>query len=165
MIQLTNVRQVCKVAIRECQRQGLGFRSLIDLLSAYEVAYFAFEKGQAPTIDRIKRVAQLIDPVNNDDLRNTPVEFEHLMGKTCPVDLVSQAVADWSGSLEDSWNMNLFDPENKNEYRIDMIIQNYVRQLLWIHPFKEGNERLAWIVFNWLKGCLDYPMPLPDCEL
>jgi hypothetical protein len=41
-------------------------------------------------------------------------------------------------------------------------VDEYVTQLLYIHPFVDGNGRTASIVYNWLSGSLMDPVPLPD---
>lgn len=36
------------------------------------------------------------------------------------------------------------------------------KQFLWIHPFADGNGRVGFLLFNYLMGTLDNPLPLPD---
>jgi fido (protein-threonine AMPylation protein) len=39
-----------------------------------------------------------------------------------------------------------------------------VRSFLRIHPFTDGNGRVAFVLYNWLNHTLLAPAPLPDFD-
>lgn len=145
-IQFRSVEVITSVAIGECRRQQTDFRGLVNLLSAYEVAEFS--SRALPTEGSILRIAQLIEPTCNENgYRRTPVTFAN-GGWAASWHVIPDAM--------DTLMDHLFHVETSED------IHEWTRQFLQIHPFIDGNGRTAWILFNWLRGSLLQPRPLPD---
>lgn len=100
-------------------------------------------------------IAQLVEPdvntwvvvgLNVSNLRRSEVSFLH-GGTACPA---AELPERWSRWL---W---LFDtmPLEGNE-------DEFIKMLLDIHPWEDGNGRTASILRNWMLGTLDDPTPLP----
>ena len=148
---MTNADRIIKTAIGECRRQKVDFRSLIDLLSAYEVADTVLDPDRKfvdPVV--IFRLASLIEPVQNEwGYRNVAVTFKN-GGTTTEWSNVPRAMERLTSLVQ---NVDGDDDINV-----------WIKSFLFIHPFIDGNGRVAWILYNWLKGTLEYPLPLPDYE-
>ena len=129
-------------AARECERQGVGEAALIGLLHAHVYALGASATA-LPTLSDLLRMGALVDP-DYGVVRSTPVTFA----------AGGQAV-DWTvvrPTLE-----RLFG-------RLDADVDSveFTKAVLDVHPFRDGNGRVAWLLLNWLTGTLDDPVPLPD---
>jgi hypothetical protein len=147
---MKNAERIAFVAIKECNRQQVGFRSLVDLLSAYEVAHFQASANGWISETIILRLGQLIDPMlNARGYRRTPVTFQ------------DGGASSYPALIEDNIR-NLLDVSTE-DFNSDDCYQ-WTRAFLLIHPFRDGNGRCAWILYNWLRGTLDYPLPLPDFQ-
>jgi hypothetical protein len=146
---MKNADRIAFVAIKECNRQNVGFRSLVDLLSAYEVAHFQATTGGEINEVMILRLGQLIEPTfNARGYRRTPVTFQN--GDVANHQHIETAM------------QNLLDI-SRDGFDSDDCYQ-WTKYFLSIHPFRDGNGRCAWILYNWLRGTLDYPLPLPDFQ-
>lgn len=44
------------------------------------------------------------------------------------------------------------------------ILDDWIKQFLWVHPFEDGNGRTASILRNWFLGTLGNPTDLPHYE-
>lgn len=146
MINMKNAERIAYVAIKECVRQEVGFRSLVDLLSAYEVADYYAEIDEP----LILRLGQLVEPtVNENGYRHTPVTFRNGGTASNPIDIPLNMDALLSVSTEGF--------SSDDCYR-------WTRAFLSIHPFRDGNGRVAWMLYNKLRGTMDYPLPLPEFD-
>lgn len=149
MINMKNAERIAFVAIKECVRQEVGFRSLVDLLSAYEVAHFW--QGTPLTHVQVWRLGNLIEPTLNSNhrYRDTSVTFLH-----------GGSAVSW---VEVPDAMNRLLGVSTEGFNSDDCYQ-WTRQFLSIHPLRDGNGRCAWILYNMLRGTMDYPLPLPEFQ-
>lgn len=44
----------------------------------------------------------------------------------------------------------------------DTTVDGFVHRFLEIHPFHDGNGRVASLIYNWMRGTLLAPLPLPE---
>jgi Fic family protein len=51
--------------------------------------------------------------------------------------------------------------ETINDKTIGLTPNHYAREFLEIHPFADGNGRVASLLWNWLSGNLGDPEPMP----
>lgn len=151
-IQKDSARRILVTALNECRRQDTDFRAVVDLLAAYEVAEFNSDNKISEVL--IWRLAELIDPVYNArGYRQTPVTFANGGGSTSPQN-IHRAMTTLISNVPGA-DGGIFTTDDVNEW---------IKQFLWIHPFRDGNGRCAWILYNRLKGTLAYPLPLPNFQ-
>ena len=129
-------------AARECARQGGGAQALIGLLKAHLYA-LRTSTSRLPRLSDLIEMGALVDP-DHGVVRLTPVTFAS-----------GRHAVDWS--LVPSTLEVLFD-------RLDAEVEpaEFTKALLDVHPFRDGNGRVGWLVLNWLGGTLADPVPLPD---
>ena len=144
-----NLLQIANVSAVECIRQQVGFDHLINLMNAYQIA-IRFS-NQVPTLEDIQFLAQTIEPDKGLGLRNTPVTFTN-GGSSCAPSEIEQTMGRFVTHLPASFVAPI--PEYE--------VYNLVKYFLWIHPFRDGNGRTAWVLYNWLRQTLGAPVPLPD---
>jgi len=87
--------------------------------------------------------------------RSTPVVFQS-GGPSCHPQSVPYAMAQLLDNIPD-----LFIEDSRDR---GTDIDIWIKQFLWIHPFKDGNGRTASILANWMfaPDGLDHPFRLPD---
>lgn len=109
--------------------------------------YYAISNCQAGplAIDDITWMALLIDPIANPngEFRMGPAVF---MGGGSAAD--AEDIRRYLAFLMDS--VYSLTPEE------------IYRELMWIHPFKDGNGRVGALVYNWLNGTLAEPVNAPE---
>lgn len=134
--------------VSECERQQTTPSAVLGMLDAYEYAmqWVAGIPGQRITISTICALGIRVDDRNKQGFRKGPAVFmqggealapEHI-GRQ--LDLLIEAPRDRVGGL--------------NSYE-------WTRRFLEIHPFQDGNGRVAAILFNLLEGTILNPQPLP----
>lgn len=112
-------------------------------------------------------IAKLIDPDVNVvthhphafyNLRTSHVGFDH-GGKACP----TAEVAHRFDRLMNMWSPALCEPIQGDGYTIDPTpdVDRWIKSLLDIHPWQDGNGRTASILRNWMLNQLHNPVPLP----
>lgn len=131
--------------VEECVRQNVGLSGLVDLLGAYEFAVQQCADHGLPTEDDVMDLAARIEPSTRGRYRRTPVVFAS-GGHATTAELLPNAMD------------RLFDPPP------DVVPEEFVRAFLAIHPFTDGNGRVAFVLLNWLKGTLAQPVPLPEYD-
>lgn len=99
------------------------------------------------------------DPFN-DNLRTSHVGFKH-GGSAAPAGEVRNHFARWCNNL--IFEMNDFQCETITDYidQDEQLVDMWIKTLLDIHPWADGNGRTASILRNWMLGTLDDPSPLP----
>lgn len=143
------VKTLVQVARAECERQQVGSSRVTSLLMTVQ-----FVRGLSPThLDSnpifLMRLAAMVEPDNNGQFRRTPVTFANC-GSSCSPDRVQGAM---------DRLLSMF-PQTLTEE----IVDEWIRDFLWIHPFTDGNGRLAWLLRTWLLNLFEDPVPLPDYE-
>jgi hypothetical protein len=129
------------VAGQEAAKQQTDLAGLARLLDAYRWAY---QTGSKLNKHWLCAVAAKIEPCNSEGYRKTPVTFAN-GGGSCHHSIIPEVV--------DGWSHNTHWPADAR-----------VKELGWIHPFKDGNGRLMWIVRTRLTNTWDKPEPLPDYD-
>ncbi len=93
--------------------------------------------------------------------RLSEVGFLIHVSQPCPANEVWSRFQRWCQipffEMKDFGNVTIqgyFDGDEK-------LVDDYIKQLLDIHPWADGNGRTASILRNWMLGTLDDPSPLP----
>ena len=107
-------------------------------------------------LDDLNVYAYLIEPTNGGELRTTPVSFADL-STAIPAANIPRAIENWILRF----NFNLGEGDKRPLATRDHMAQDVIKEFLDIHPYSDGNGRLAFILYNWLLGFPDEPFPLP----
>ena len=139
---------VRRAAETECAHQQVGADALARLLDAHQLTVGLAATRPLPSTDDALTLAAIVEPApgNSDILRSTPVVFAG-GGGAAPASQVGPALDRIFELLDETT-----DPDE------------FTRAFLLIHPFRDGNGRVAWLLLNWLRGTLDNPVPLPDFD-
>ena len=138
-VKLADIAMAC---VTECERQYVGLDRLAALLTGY--AYAIEQTDRLPTEGDLLHLAGVVEPTTMGRYRRQPVVFAH-GGSAAAQDEVPGAVA---------WMFALLDRDTDPT--------DFVRALLAVHPFVDGNGRVAFVLHNWLRGTLADPGLLPD---
>jgi Fic/DOC family len=133
---------VAIACIKECERQRVGLDRLGRLIEG--VAYAIEHSMQPPQEGDILHLAGLVEPSSGGQYRSTPVTF-----------ISGGDATDWYNVPGATARLMAYA-----DHRADP--DEVVRAFLNIHPFSDGNGRVAFILLNWLRGTLHDPSPLPD---
>ncbi|MCP4740962.1 MAG: hypothetical protein GY871_01855 [Actinomycetales bacterium] len=125
-------------AADECRRQHAGKDRVQPMVDAFEALARA---GRKFSERDMLAAAALIEPRNSRGYRRTTVTFANMGPSTAPGS-VSQAMS------------QLF------RFRRELTPLEFCREFLRIHPFEDGNGRLAACMFNAL--CRTRGVRLPD---
>lgn len=148
---LVKIATACAV---ECERQQVGLAELGYLIRAYRYVVNVGEQSFDSLGFQI--LAKMIEPdKNGGGFRIKPVTFAN--GGSSANSQEIPRLMQSHVEVIDHFNNGLlnFMPREK-------IVAQVVKEFLWIHPFADGNGRLAWLLLNYLLGTLDDPVPLPD---
>lgn len=140
-----NLEAIARAAARECVRQHVDEEALVRLLQAHLLAINA--PNPCPTMAQVRQMATLIEPTLNPadaPFRRTPVTFAD-GGTAIDAQLIPGVLVVMLGCLD-----------------ADTDARDFTKAFLDVHPLRDGNGRVAWLIFNWLEGTLDDPLPLPD---
>lgn len=106
-------------------------------------------------------IAQDLEPEKNArGLRTSHVGFMD-GGSAAPVGEVLRHFNRWVANL--FFEMNDFQCETITDYidQDEQLVDMWIKTLLDIHPWADGNGRTASILRNWMLRTLDDPSPLP----
>lgn len=143
-----DLTRIATVAAGEAIRQQTDIVGLSRLIAAYAAAHDLNSWGNAPTQRTTFELGQIVEPtVNRRGYRLGPVTFRNGGSSASATEIMR---------LLDHLFKHIPVPGNPQHVRI------WTKEFLWIHPFGDGNGRVAWILYNWLNNRLDYPDPLPD---
>lgn len=147
-----DLKRVAEVAAGECIRQGVGVSRLGSLLKAYANAHYYSTAGRLPD-ERVllgpAGLAVMVEPENYGRYRSIPASFAN-GSFAIPAGNIPRAMESWSAAVADRSFMGGHP------------VDGLVKEFLDIHPFADGNGRLAWLIRAWLLGQWDKPEPLPD---
>jgi hypothetical protein len=133
---------VAIACVKECERQHVGLDRLGRLIEG--VAYAQQRSDRLPQEGDVLHLAGLIEPTTAGIYRRTPVVVNsggHATG--------------WRDVPEATARLFAYLDEDSDPVEV-------TRAFLAIHPFIDGNGRVAFILLNWLGHSLDDPAPLPD---
>jgi len=135
-----DIHAVARVAALECERQQVDLHALSRLLAAYA---FVYENQDVElSIGHVIMLGSMVEPVKARKFRITPVTFRN-GGSSAPHDMIYELL------------------EHRIEER-DLTVEEFIKEFLWIHPFEDGNGRVAWILQNWLNKTMDRPDTLKE---
>lgn len=134
---------VANGAAHECVRQQVGLDALARLIDAYDFAYR--RRNKLLTYTFVVYLGSFVDPDRGLKFRITPVTFRN--GGT-------------SANHQDIFE--LLNARIYNLTRGECSTEEFINEFLWIHPFEDGNGRVAWILQNFLNGTMDSPYPLKE---
>jgi len=140
----TVIEEIASRCVSECVRQGVGVDATGRLLVAYD--YALDHAAQLPAERDLHEIARLVEPAMRGTYRTTPVTFDE-----------GGPATDWR-EVPDAMR-RLFGALDAGTVPTEL-----VRSFLRIHPFTDGNGRLAFVLYNWLSGTLQSPAPLPDFD-
>ncbi len=137
--------QVASVCSPECESQPeVRLDGVARLINAYCFALDA-QRDRLPTTFDVHALASIIEPVKTrDGYRTVPVTFDDGGGSAQPTTIHS--------AME-----RMFEALDG-----DVHPDEFVKSFLRVHPFVDGNGRIAFILHNWLSDSLLDPHPLPD---
>src|SRR6478736_6107669 len=121
----------------ESDRQKASLRETIDMVEAWK--YVAGFGGKMPNLETIQHVAFLITGLQG--YRQTPAVFDQ-GPPALDAGLIPRSMANWHMWLHET---NEFSPR-----QIDLIM----REFLEIHPFADGNGRVASLLYNYFLGTI-----------
>ena len=156
-----NTDEKIRAAIKvECDRQQVGEDRQYRLRTAYNVV--RYEK-MCLTENFLKYFARWVEPDNNGRYRTTPVTFNGIVGGVPPQN-IERAMKSWIHRFNDdrywitseTFFLGQLPPDATSE------VNRGIKEFLDIHPFSDGNGRLAWLLRVWLLDQWDDPQPLPD---
>lgn len=137
--------QIASACARECERQEVGLIELSYLIDAYRCALEATCDDEVPTLGLVLGLAMKIEPIKNrQGYRTVPVTFSDGGGS-----------AHYTTIAEAMQKMFTWMDE-------DTDADEFVKAFLRVHPFIDGNGRVAFIIYNWLNGTLLQPVELPN---
>lgn len=155
---------VIRKAARECARQEVGPLEVYYLCDALK--YAGQFIGEPITPNMILHLGSIIEPEKNRtmDYRHTPVVFKN-GGSSAPHADVPRLIENWCNIV----NSYILD---ENTLMDILLVKQLIRELLWVHPLKDGNGRLAFVLYNLLCGfskfyrneILMFVYPLPEFE-
>lgn len=151
--------------VKECERQQTGPVEVAYLINGLECALVHFVQGGQVDDEFVRLLAVRVEPDKNaDGFRHTPVVFRN-GGSSAPHADIPRLITNWCSAVIDYTN----DP---NIVWDTTLTKQMIREFLWIHPFKDGNGRVAFILYNFLCGfkkfyrdhTLMFVYPLPDFD-
>lgn len=137
---------VVRTAARECLKQQTGPLEVYYLCDALNAACNYFADGFDVTPDFLMGLATIIEPEKNRirDYRHTPVTFNN-GGSSAPHADIPRLIQNWC-DIVNEYN------KDENVLMDTITVKQLIRELLWVHPFKDGNGRLAFVLYNFLAG-------------
>lgn len=150
---------------KECEKQQTGPLEVGYLINGLECALVHFVQGGQVDDEFVRLLAVRVEPdKNSDGFRHTPVVFRN-GGSSAPHADIPRLLENWCRLVGDYVN-------NPSISWHVAFTKQIIREFLWIHPFKDGNGRVAFILYNFLCGfkkfyrenTLMFVYPLPDFD-
>lgn len=146
-----NVKEWCR---EQCIRQHATTpRDFLGM--EYAWGYAKTVEDNPVTIQNIKRIAEYVDSAANPGgrFRTGPAVFMD-GGTAAPAQDIETRLVSLLSWLNDE------DPFADRPSTATP--EEFYRELMYIHPFKDGNGRVGALVYNWLNGTLDGPVNPPE---
>lgn len=134
-----------RVIIAECERQHTDAQGVMHLVQAFHNAQRHAKSCPKPTLRDVLSMAASIEPKTKGQLRTTPITFTN-GGSAAPASTVVDTIN------------HLFDILAEHD---DIDADEFCRTFESIHPFIDGNGRVAWLIRTWLTNTWDFPQRLP----
>lgn len=140
----TKIAAACAV---ECERQQTDLEEVGFLIAAYAAIWQ--DDDAFREVESFQKIGAIVEPYKNRfGFRTTPVTFQDGGSSASAVQIprMMELLVEMIGSM---WQGNE-----------DISIDDCVKEFLWIHPFRDGNGRVGFLLQNYLDGTLDDPHPL-----
>lgn len=144
------ISNVLNPIVEEVERQGEGsYESVLGLLDAWkDLRYYDSERAYKPlTVDALCRanlLAMMHRPDSTGALRRVPVTFAN-GGTAMPHGLVPRAFE------------NLMEANAEGR----LTPEEFYQELMYIHPWTDGNGRIGFLVYNLLQETYFDLVPAP----
>lgn len=156
---------VIRKAARECHKQKTGPLEVFYLTDTLAHAVRFTHEPITPAL--LDTFAEMIEPEKNrNGVRHTPVSFDNF-GSSASHHDIPRLLDTWCGMVSE---MIVDD----NVLMDAITVKKLIHEFLWIHPYKDGNGRLAFVLYNLLCGfakffiekeqTLMFVYPLPDFD-
>ena len=139
---ITKTSSVLLYAVKESERQHTDAGGPKRMVEAWEYLKDLDELY----LDDVVALGTILEPQNNGKFRSVPVTFNQESKPALAPELVERQIILWFN--------NVFISEDYN-------IDEKMKMFLDIHPFLDGNGRVASLLYNYLNKSLDQPLPLP----
>jgi len=142
-----NIENIALACAKECVRQHVGLDRIAMLINAYKTAQ-DFSQTMIPDEFNIRQLALIIEPhINRFGYRTGPAVFATGVIAMDAYDIKPTMTQLCEYLDDDTYNLT---PDE------------FTKQFLSIHPFQDGNGRVAFLLYNWLNKSLDDPKTLPN---
>lgn len=134
--------EIAIACVRECVQQDVGLNEIGRLLGAYQFALL--HEARLPSERDARMLGAMVEPLDARHYRRVPVTFVG-GGSVAPHGQIETAMERLFAQL---------DPATSPD--------EFIKAFLDIHPFRDGNGRIAFVLWNWLSKTLRDPQPLPE---
>jgi len=150
---------------KECERQQTGAIEVGYLIQGVGAAIAHYVQGGQIDSEFIRLLGVRIEPEKNaNGFRHTPVTFQN-GGSSAPHADIPRLIENWCSIV----NEYLTNPNTTWDI---VLTKQLIREFLWVHPFKDGNGRVAFVLYNFLCGfkkfyrdhTLIFLYPLPEFD-
>lgn len=150
-----NILAIASVAAGEAERQRVGFEGFMRLLRAYRMAMAIHGyAGSELSEDVVRMLVGVVEPLTLGAWRKWPLQFPP---NACDHALIPRAMQGWILQANE-----VMKGDYSSFYSRTAATDIAIREFLVIHPFVDGNGRMAWLLRTWMLYQWDDPEPLPD---
>lgn len=137
--------------VSETERQSGTMREALGMYQAYQYLLERLVPHGWRLVEGDMQVLQKMIKNSTGEYRSTAVTFNQMTNQPMPANLVPHAMKRWGEQM----NSKPFI-DDQREYADYM-----AREFLVIHPFSDGNGRVASLVWNYLMNTMHDPQPMP----